>query len=328
MTAERRRREIEWPTVALAVGIYGGWLTLTWFTVALPWPLVFIAGAWLVAWHSSLQHELLHGHPTRWPGINRLIGLPSLILFLPYDRYRALHLAHHRDEYLTDPLEDPETAYWTVERWHRLGHAGRLMVRVTARLAGRLVVGPVWAIFRFLLRDAKLLRRCEPKVWRAWIAHTVATAPVLVWAFVVCAIPIVEYLGCFVLPGMALMLVRSFAEHRAHDEADRRTAVVEGAPVLGTLFLFNNLHLAHHERPGLAWYRLPAFYAAERERLLRKNGGLVYDGYGEIARRFLFRAHDASVHPTFDQGSRTPAGSITSPYSTADATSQEATLPA
>ncbi len=330
MAAERQRRAIEWPTVALASAIYSGWLGLTWFATALPWPIVFVAGAWLVAWHASLQHELIHGHPTRWPAINRLIGLPSLILFLPFDRYRAIHLTHHRDEHITDPLEDPETMYWTAERWRGLGPTGRLVVRVTARLAGRLVVGPVWVIVRFLIRDARLLRRGEPKVWDAWIAHTVATAPVAVWAFGVCGIPVFQYLGCFVVPGMALMLLRSFAEHRAHDEADRRTAIVERAPVLGALFLFNNLHLAHHERPGLAWYRLPAFYAAERERLLRKNGGLVYDGYGEIVRRFLFRAHDASVHPKFggNQGSRTPAGSITNPYSAADATSHAATLPA
>ena len=29
-----------------------------------------------------------------------------------------------------------------------------------------------------------------------------------------------------------------------------------------------------------------------RTLLLRDNGGLVYDGYGDVARRFLLRAHD------------------------------------
>jgi hypothetical protein len=32
--------------------------------------------------------------------------------------------------------------------------------------------------------------------------------------------------------------------------------------------------------------------------LLADNGGLVYRGYGEIARRFLFRRHHSAVHPT------------------------------
>ena len=299
MRTDGQRRGIEWPTVALAAGIYGGWLVLTWFTDILPWPIVFVGGAWLVAWHASLQHELIHGHPTRWSAVNRLLGLPSLIVFLPYDRYRALHLAHHRDDRLTDPLEDPESAYWTPERWRGLGPVGRLIVRVTARLAGRLVIGPVWAIARFLIRDAKLIGDRRNGVRRAWTAHLTALFPVLVWVFVVCRVPVVEYLACFVLPGMALLMVRSFAEHRAHDEADRRTAVVERAPILGALFLFNNLHLAHHERPGLPWYRLPEFYRTERTRLLRKNGGLVYRGYGEIVRKFLFSPHDVIVHPIY-----------------------------
>ena len=192
------------------------------------------------------------------------------------------------------------------------GPAGRLIVRVTARLAGRLLIGPVWAIVRFLIRDAKLIGDRRNGVRRAWTAHLTALVPVLLWAFAICRVPVVEYLGCFVLPGMALLLVRSFAEHRAHDEADRRTAVVERAPVLGALFLFNNLHLAHHERPGLPWYRLPAFYKAERTRLLRKNGGLVYRGYGEIARKFLFSPHDVSVHPTYSVAHAAPTPSRTS----------------
>ena len=79
--------------------------------------------------------------------------------------------------------------------------------------------------------------------------------------------------------------------------------MVEGTRLLGLLFLFNNLHAAHHERPSLAWYRLPSWYRQERERLLRKNGGLVYRGYGEVLRRFLLRAHDQPEHP-FDPALR------------------------
>jgi fatty acid desaturase len=71
-----------------------------------------------------------------------------------------------------------------------------------------------------------------------------------------------------------------------------RVAVVERAPILGLLFLHNNLHVAHHDRPGAPWHRLPALYARDRERLLSANGGLVYDGYGEVLRRFLLTPHD------------------------------------
>ena len=58
---------------------------------------------------------------------------------------------------------------------------------------------------------------------------------------------------------------------------------------MGLLFLHNNLHVVHHLRPALAWYRIPAFYRSRRERLVRLNGGLLYNGYLDVARRFLLR---------------------------------------
>ncbi|MFV3597992.1 hypothetical protein ACNJGJ_21065, partial [Mycobacterium tuberculosis] len=61
---------IEWPTMAIVTLIYGGWLALTWWHAALPAPVILIAGGWLVAWHGSLQHETIHGHPTRWRVVN------------------------------------------------------------------------------------------------------------------------------------------------------------------------------------------------------------------------------------------------------------------
>ncbi len=253
-----------------------------------------------MAWHASLQHELIHGHPTRLPWLNRAIGLPPLLLHLPFDRYRALHLAHHRDERLTDPLDDPETQYFTPAGWRGLGSVGRLIVRLSARLAGRLLIGPAWAIGRFIWRDFGRARRGAPGVRAAWAWHIPMLVAVLAWLTVICGMTLTAYAACFWLPGMALLLLRSFAEHRAAPDAECRTAVVERAPVLGLLFLFNNLHAAHHERPGLAWYRLPNWYRQERDRLLAKNGGLVYRGYAEVARRYLLAPHDQSVHPQFD----------------------------
>lgn len=283
--------------MALAFAIYALWAALTWFHAAIPWPLLLIGGAWVVAWHSSLQHELIHGHPTRWPAFNRALGLPPLVLFLPFDRYRRLHIAHHRDHHLTDPLEDPETQYWTEADWRALHPAARMVVRCVARLAGRLLIGPVWAIGRFLQRDAQRVWRDKPGVRAAWAWHLPMLALVLVWVNVVCGMSLLAYALLFALPGYSLLLVRSFAEHRAADSHEHRTAIVERAPVMGLLYLYNNLHAAHHERPALAWYRLPGYYRAERERLLRQNGGLVYRGYADVARRFFLRPHDHSVHP-------------------------------
>ena len=80
------------------------------------WALT-IVDAWTTAWHMSLQHEIIHGHPTRKRWINNLIGQWPLALWLPFENYRHSHLAHHNDERLTDPLDDPESYYWRQEDW-------------------------------------------------------------------------------------------------------------------------------------------------------------------------------------------------------------------
>ena len=63
------------------------------------------------------------------------------------------------------------------------------------------------------------------------------------------------------------------------------------------LYLGNNFHALHHERPDIPWYDLPRTYRAERERLLGENGGFLFAGYGDIARTFLWRVKDSPIHP-------------------------------
>ena len=86
-------KSIEWPTVALAIFIHAGWLALTFLHAFLPIWLLVPMGAWLIAWHSSLQHELVHGHPAGSQRVNRAMGSVPLSLWLPYDVYRTSHLA-------------------------------------------------------------------------------------------------------------------------------------------------------------------------------------------------------------------------------------------
>jgi fatty acid desaturase len=113
----------------------------------------------------------------------------------------------------------------------------------------------------------------------------------------VCAVPWSAYLALFVLPGVSLTLVRSFAEHKAANTPLERTAIVEAGAPLALLFLNNNLHFAHHKRPDLPWHALPAYYRAHRDQLLDENGGLRYRGYREILRRFLLHPVDTPAHP-------------------------------
>jgi fatty acid desaturase len=301
----RRRTAAEVPTLLLILATYAGWLATT-FAYG-RWPLWVVAPitALLITLHGSLQHEIVHGHPTRWGGLNRLFAIVPLLLYLPYERYRRSHLAHHIDERITDPLDDPESFYWTAADWARLTPVSRVIVRLQQTLAGRVTVGAFWAIGRFLHAEWRGLLRKEPGVRAVWLEHLLWCVPVIVWVMLVSGIPLWVYVLTMAIPGTSLTLVRSFAEHRARPPVRYRIALVEGSWILGPLYLFNNLHALHHEAPGIAWYQLPACYRQQRARLVRENGGLVYRTYFEVARRFLFRPHDAPVHPT----NRVPAGS-------------------
>src|SRR6478609_6206751 len=102
--SQRSRLAVEWPTLTLAVFIYAAWSLLTFYWASVPYIVFFLAGGWLLAWHGSLQHEVLHGHPTRSREVNDLIGWLPLALWLPYALYKRAHLKHHNDEWLTDPI--------------------------------------------------------------------------------------------------------------------------------------------------------------------------------------------------------------------------------
>jgi fatty acid desaturase len=289
---------VELPTLALLVAAYAAWLAVTYAYGRWPAWLVVPVGALLLTLHSSLQHEILHGHPTRWRRVNHFLGIVPLSLWLPYERYRDQHLTHHINDRLTDPHDDPESCYWDPADWARLGRLSRGLVWIQQTLAGRVLVGPYWRIPRFLAAELRRVVAGEGSVRADWAEHIAWCVPVLLWVNVVCGIPLWVYVLGMVMPGNGVLLIRSYAEHRARPAVRERTAIVERSWLLGPLFLFNSLHALHHEEPLLPWYRYHARYRLVRERLIAANAGLVYRSYLDVARRYLLRPHDAPVHPT------------------------------
>jgi fatty acid desaturase len=288
---------VEWPTLLLIVGTYGAWLALTAAYAHLPFVIVAPLLVALLTLHGSLQHETIHGHPTRNDTLNRALTAVPLLLWLPYERYRANHLQHHHDERLTDPLDDPESFYWTPQEWQHLNPLTRAIFYAQQTLAGRIFLGSWWVIGQFWRIQIRGLIRNEKNLRRDWCVHLLLCVPVVLWVTQVCAMPFWLYVLALVIPGNGILLIRSFAEHRARPAVPQRIAIVEGSRILGPLFLFNSLHALHHAAPGIPWYRLNALYRRTREQLLADNGGLVYQSYFDVARRFLFRAHDWPVHP-------------------------------
>ncbi|NIA68970.1 fatty acid desaturase [Pelagibius litoralis] len=290
-------RKFEFPTLAVVVVIYAAFGALTWFHGALAWWVLLPAGTFLVAWHGSLQHEVVHGHPTPFAWLNEALVLPSLWLWIPFRLYRESHLAHHNDDSLTDPLDDPESFYLTAEAWATAGPFVRTFLWVQNSLAGRLLLGPLRCFWLLYGAEGKRLLRGDFSHAKAWALHGLGVVLVLTWVLAVCGLPLWQYLLFFVYPGIGLTLLRSFLEHRAEPVPTHRSAIVEAGPLMSLLFLNNNLHIVHHAKPGLPWYRIPALYREQRALFQAANGGYVFSGYGTIFRRYFFRAKEAPVHP-------------------------------
>lgn len=290
---------VEWPTFWLAVGIYAGFLAATFFHAALPLWILVPLGAVIITLHGSLQHEVLHGHPFRDQKWNDWLGLPALWLWLPYRLYRESHLRHHRNDRLTDPLDDPESYYVTGETWRRLPRLMRALLWANQTLLGRLSVGPLLAIFGFWREQLRLLWTGDRRLIGIWLEHLVAVALVLAWVVGVCGMHPLSYALVFALPGTALTMLRSYMEHRPAPEPGARCAIVRASPVFAFLFLNNNLHAVHHRWPRVPWYQLPELYRRRKAEIERWNEGFVLDGYGAIARRYLLRSKDHPVHPHY-----------------------------
>jgi fatty acid desaturase len=292
-----RRRDFEWPTFLLIFLVYAVLALVVWFNAVLPWWLILPIGAYAAALHVSLQHETLHGHPTGNRVLNEALIFLTPHFWLPFPIYRETHLQHHNDADLTDPRRDPESYYMLPESWAVLPGPKRALYQVNQTLAGRMIMGPAISILRMWTAHAVAILHGDMRVARAWAYHMVASA-LAIWLIVgVAGMPLWKYILLVAYPGISLALVRSYCEHRAAPMPELRTIIVEASPFWSLLFLYNNLHVAHHSRPALAWYKIPAYYRADKSEMLKRNGGYAMNGYGEIFRRYFLTPKEPISYP-------------------------------
>lgn len=292
------RAGTEWPTAAVALAVHAGWLAIVATHTRSPWWLTAAGLAVMLAWHGSLQHEVIHGHPFRNRSANDALGSIPLSPRLPYRAYRRYHLMHHASPSLTDPLDDVESYYYTPQAWEQLSRVGRAVAVAHSTLLGRIVLGPPIEIMRVWSWQFREIRRGDRELARWWAAHLVGC--VALGGFVVGAVgmPIGTYLAAIYL-GHGLSLVRSFCEHRWVPGPESRSAVVRSGWFFSLVFLNNNLHHTHHARPGVAWFRLPAVAAELGSDDAAASGAGWYGGYLDVARRHLVRPSGILVHPAY-----------------------------
>ena len=287
----------EWPTWALIASIYGLWLSaLIWYAMDPGLAPVLLLSV-VCAWYMSLQHELVHGHPTGFAWLNRLLGLLPLAVWYPFDIYRDSHLAHHRDELLTFPDADPESNYIDPADFARCSAPLRALLVAQRTALGRLCITPGFTIFH-LVRPMLSARywRDGARVW-TWVQHLGLLAGLLWAVHAATGMPLEVYLATgYAALGLACM--RSLYEHRPAARPAHRIVVNEAGWFWRLLYLNNNYHAVHHARPGLPWYAIPAAYEVGRERFVNGTGGFLIPGYNRFFLRHLFKPVDAPNQAT------------------------------
>ena len=287
----------EWRTWLLVPTVYAAWL----LAVTAYQALGQAAGAILLilatCWFTSLQHELIHGHPTRNRRVNRLLGVAPLAVWYPYELYRHSHLAHHRDELLTEPGIDPESNYIDEAAWQRLGRLLRPLWIAQRTVLGRFLLGPAMVIAPTWLDIARRPLRGDFAQSRSWAVHLILVCAMLLALDRYAGIGPLTYLLTICYPALGLAMFRSFYEHRPAQEAAHRVVVNEAGLFWRILYLNNNYHAVHHERPDLPWYLVRRVYLEHRTEVLRRNGGFLIPGYLFLMRRFAATPIDSPIHP-------------------------------
>src|SRR3990167_7660998 len=145
-------RAIEWPTLALLALTYVVWATgtLLWEVSAL---LSLVLTSIAIAQYSSLQHEVLHGHP----------------------------FANAESNYL-----DPAV-------WERTPRVMQKLLRINNTLLGRMLLGPAIGTYYFVKSDLALIRAGDRGIAKAWVLNGVGVAMVLAWLLSFGTMPVLAY---------------------------------------------------------------------------------------------------------------------------------------
>jgi fatty acid desaturase len=300
---QQKFRQVDGPTWLVAIVLYAAWILLVWYSGRLPWWVIMPVGAYLIAWHFSLQHEAIHAFRGVPAWLRFAVVFPPLGLWFPYPLYRKSHSTHHRDVNLTIPGVDTESYYVSQADWGRMGPIRRALLTVNQTMAGRLLIGPALRLSILVSKETRRVRQGDFSHLPHWAVHAVAVAGLFWFISGVCGFPWWQYCLLIAYPGLGLGLLRAFTEHRAAADSQERTAAVESNVIFGLLYLYNNLHVAHHLKPTMPWYDIPRFYRENRRELLAGNGNFVFKGYAQLARRYLLVPVFSPVFPDFPESS-------------------------
>jgi fatty acid desaturase len=248
----------------------------------------------LGAWHLSMQHEVLHGHPFKNQFLNDALGGIPVTLWIPYLAFKKDHHEHHLSD-LTNPALDNESYYVSQEQWDNAGPIRRAAWTANRTILFRMFVWTIVSTITYVLSVLKRAVRNEKSDRLAVTLHIIGVAFV-VYLVSLSSMPLWQFALGTVYGGRILNAIRPFPEHKYQSGVETRTAMIMAGRFMSLRMLNNNLHVAHHEEPGVPWYRydnlMQRVNAVERAR----DAGVLYEGgYAEIFRRFSFTPVDSPV---------------------------------
>ncbi len=286
----------DWRTLIIAALVYVGWFATVFTHKQLPWWATFALLTWFGAWHLSLQHELVHGHPFQNPKFNAALASLSVTLWVPFLSFKRDHISHHNTT-LTHPELDTESYYSLPEKWQKSNRLLRTIYWANRTLAFRLTVWSVFSAVQYFVADAWRAIRNVDNARSAWLLHIPALIAVTFLVTQAADMSVLEYLVGGVFGSHSLNMMRSFSEHKTLGNETTRTAMIDAGWLMSILMLNNNLHIAHHDEPSTPGYLGPE--TAERTTAYEraeKIDSLYKGGYGEIIRRFTFKPYDQPVY--------------------------------
>lgn len=293
---DQHRSFIEWQTWLLIAIIYSSWISLVVYFDQTPiWlstPLLIVVGAW----YMSLQHELLHGHPTKKRWLNQLFGIMPLAVWYPYIIYRDSHIQHHIDEDLTKPDIDAESNYLAPHQFARLNPIHQFFRLALRTSLGRFTLGPSWAIFSLLKATLQEFAKGNFKNLLTWIVHLILLVITLFTIQKYAQIPAWYYVGVIAYFTLGLAMMRSFYEHRPAVNPQDRIAINEAGLFWRLLYLNNNFHSVHHAYPSLSWYAISKVYFQNKANWQQVNNGFFISGYVRFLFKHLIKPVDHPEH--------------------------------
>ena len=284
----------EWRTLAVVIAVYGlTVLTVLRYDVLTPWfavPMLAVLGAW----HLSMQHEVLHGHPFKNQFINDAIGGIPVTLWIPYLAFKKDHHEHHLSD-LTNPALDNESYYVSQEQWDKAGRIRRAAWTANRTILFRMFVWTIVSTITYVLSVLKRAVRGE-KGDRLAVALHVVGLVFVVYLVSLSSMPLWQFALGTTYGGRILNAIRPFPEHKYQSGVETRTAMIMAGRFMSLLMLNNNLHVAHHDEPGVPWYRYDKLMQRVNAVQRARDAGVLYEGgYAEVFRKFSFTPVDSPV---------------------------------